>query len=128
METIQLNGKEYINKDDVEKYYIDKIDLERDYILKNSVENPNVDKMVVNLTDENSIMGMGSVKLTGDWKTVKIDISYLETAIKALKLISYKEKRATITVAVAPNYPLCLGDIKESNFSGIIIAPRVDND
>ena len=78
--------------------------------------------------DEANVMGMGSCKLNGDWKVVKISVDYLERAIKALKLITYDKSRESLVIAVSKDYPLCLGDIKGNKFSGIVIAPRIDNE
>lgn len=118
MDTIQLNGKEYINKADVEQ----------EYVLKNSVEKQRFEDLSLNLTDEANVMGMGSCKLVGDWKVVKISIDYLEKSIKALKLMTCDKKRESLVIAISKDYPLCIGDIKQDKFSGIIIAPRLDSE
>jgi len=128
MDTIQLNGKDYVNKADVEQEYIKRTSIEEEYVLKNSVEKQRFEDLAINLTDEATVMGMGSCKLAGDWKVVKISIDYLERAIKALKLMTYDKKREAVVIAVSKDYPLCLGDIKQDKFSGIIIAPRVESE
>jgi hypothetical protein len=72
------------------------------------------------------IMGMGSVKLTGDWKAVKVSVEYLENALKSLKALSTtKEPRHSVVLVIANNMPLGVGDISEgNNFAGVLIAPR----
>jgi hypothetical protein len=128
METIKLNGEDYIKQSLIEKEYVLRSELDKDYVLKSSVDKVKFEDLAINLTDEATAMGMGSCVLSGNWKTVKVSIDYLEKAIKALRLMTYDKKRESLYLAVTKDYPLCLGDIKGDKFSGIIIAPRIDSD
>ena len=110
VKTIKIDGEEYIRKSDIE-------DAKK--------EKTNLEKATINLLDENYIMGMGSCELTGDWKVLWVGIPYLKKALKIVEMLSYKEKREDIKLCIAPDKPLCIGDIKGNKFSGIMIAPRI---
>lgn len=116
METIQINGIDYIKKDDVEK----------EYKKNEDVNKPNFKEVGLHLLDNCGIMAMGNVKLDGKWSVVKVTIAYLEKSLKIMKLMETNKERDSITIAVGTDYPLCIGEINDNNmFSGVVIAPRV---
>jgi len=119
MEEIEINGQKYILKEDIEKKYI----------LKNKIEkytkNPKIKEIDFCMNKSNTI-AIGSVKLEGDWKVVKIDISYLEKAIKVHKSLE-KENRG-LSVALTNDNVFIIGnfDKEKQTIAGVFIAPRTE--
>ena len=118
--------KEYVRISEIEKNYVKRVDFEKDYVKKTDVEKPKFEDLVVCLTDEAIVMGMGSCRLSGDWRLVKVSIEYLDRALSAIKSMTCGKKRDSVVIAVANDYPLCLGDVKDGKFSGVVIAPRIE--
>ncbi len=84
----------------------------------------------VNMSDEAGVIGIGSLELKGDWQLVKVSIQFLKQAIKILENVTYKGKRESVIMAIATDFPLCIGDVKNGEnreFSGVMIAPRVED-
>jgi len=108
MKTITVDGTEYVSKKDYDNKLIieEKIKISKPYLIH-----------------EDLILGVGSSKLTGEWIRVKIDIVYLEQAIRILKQIGVD----VIDLCFTTDCPLCLGEVdKMGKFAGVMIAPRID--
>ena len=112
MEELKVNEKVYVLKDDIENEY------------KRRMSETKMADIHLYEVDNTNVMALGSVKLEGDWKASKISISYLEKAIQILKMMGEE----SITIAWTTERPVCLGQMKNRVISGVVIAPRVDND
>lgn len=117
MKETTIDGKTYVLKEDISKEYAKKAQGQ-----KVEFRAP-----IIHLVDECGVMGMGSVELLGDWKKVCVSIEYLTKAIKIVEMMSFgkNSKRKTLVLAMAPDYPLCLGEIRDNKFSGVVIAPVI---
>jgi len=78
------------------------------------------------LMDAANVMAMGSCNMTGDWVETKIDFNYLESIIKAFKVLGIKE---SISLVWSKDLPVGIGRVNdEGSFNGIILAPRVESE
>ena len=120
MKTMTLNGKEYVLKEDIEKEYVKKSDVETD----------NFSKPIVPMTDEANVLGLGSVKLGGNYQAVTVSIALLKRCISIVEQVHYSDKmtdkRDKVTLCICKDMPLCVGDIIGNDFGGAILAPRVE--
>lgn len=108
MEEIEVNGKKYILKEDIEKEFVKK---------------ENKFSVIDISTDDSAVMGFGSAELQGEWIRSRIAVDYLENAVKCFKEL----KIESVDVVFTKEYPVVFGRIKNNRVSGIIIAPRIEN-
>jgi len=117
MKTINIDGKEYVLKADVEK----ELEKVKQKDTKFHVVKP------YGLCDDNHVIAMGTAQLDSNTKAVMIGYDYLICAAKILKEIGCEY----VTIAiVSEETPLIIGhEIDEKNrLSGLLIAPRIKND
>jgi len=85
-------------------------------------------KLVYNVaeTDELSIAGIGTVKLGGYSVITRVPLKELQKAVNILKILHKGEDEPAVDVAIAEDYPLCLGTFNKKNnaLAGVLIAPR----
>jgi hypothetical protein len=113
MKTINIDGKEYVLKSDVDKK------------LKESKTKFHVIRPY-GITDPAHVMAMGTVKLGSKARAVLLSFDYLVHAIKALKEFQCDQ---VVLAIVSEEHPLVIGrEIDEDNrLSGIVIAPRIES-
>lgn len=123
MEKINLNKKEYVES---KAYY----DLENKYkaLLKSKKKNSESSAIKLNCFyfDNNKTLAVGNVSFKGKWISTKLDISYLERIVKALKNLNY----TSVSIVFSQDNPVVFGDLDKNKkeASGIILAPMVDKD
>jgi len=81
-------------------------------------------------TDECVIAGIGAFELKGYSVVMSVSLDYLKRAIKMIEILHKGEKDVSIDIAIAEDYPLIIGKYNKKNrkMSGIVIAPRVENE
>lgn len=118
MKTINVDGKEYVLKADVEK----ELEKAKQKEQKFSVIKP------YGLCDPDHVMAMGTVQLGSNGvKATRVSYDYLNHAIKIIKEIGCDY----VTLAIVDeDLPLIIGrEIDEDNkLSGIVMAPRIKNE
>jgi len=115
MEEIDLNGQIYYLKEDVERYYSKKSELLF----------PKFDAKV-HLCDACNVIAIGNVTINDNWRATKVSLELLRRAVKIVDELRTDE--GSVTVAITKDYPLLMGAVKDSEFSGVVIAPRVSNE
>lgn len=131
METIQLNGKEYVLKEDYEQ----DIRLKNDKIteLGSKPNSPLKTIYTLGLMDESNIMAIGSVQLGPEYKVVRITLDYVEKILNGINSMYDKKNKQVsrcIDIAVATDKPCVFGlrDKDKKSIDGFMLAPRIDND
>lgn len=154
METITLNGIDYITKEQ----YVEQ--ATKFFTEINELSNKNiqltVDKQMIQklegeigrLNDENKMLkrntntnlkefqfssdntfGIGAVELKGDWFSCGISLELLENAITVFKAL---KKQAVTLFFADKETPLIMGELdmceKKSIVKGVVIAPRIENE
>lgn len=112
MKTIIVDGEEYVLKKEV---------------LKSST--PIL--LTPALMNKEQVVAIGNARINNKYSVVKIEIKYLEAAIKTLKAFDANNKRIYVGICNGgerSDRPLCVGWLKEGTdeFSGVFIAPIVD--
>ena len=118
MKEINVDGEMYILKKDVEKLYTRNTEIK-----KQNLEG--FKHMKVHFVDNCSVMGLGSFKLINNWNVTKISLDLLKRSIKIAENLLQDDEQS-IVIACSTDKPLCIGAIKKEEFSGVIIAPRVE--
>lgn len=77
-------------------------------------------------TDELEIMGIGTARLKGYSVITRVPLKELQKAINILKALHSDEENPAVDIAIADDYPLCLGTFNKKNntIAGVLIAPR----
>jgi hypothetical protein len=119
MRTINVDGKEYVLREDMESELRKGVKSEFRVLSKDFT-----------LLDECNILGVGSFQLSSGYVTTKLSTEYLERVIKCLKAMSMnQEGLETIDIAWAEGYPAIIGRRNDKGeMSGFIIAPRIERD
>jgi hypothetical protein len=116
--TINVNGKEYILKEDVEKYHKKKKSK------KNKIYN--INSMLV---DEDKVMAVGTFKVNSSCVLTSISTRYLDRVIKCLKEIAGTRSKdpVLIDIAFGKDKPVMFGryNMKTKEIGGFVIAPDV---
>ena len=76
------------------------------------------------LTDSLAITGIGTMQIQKNYTTVKIDLKHLKKAIRIVE----EMRQDYITLAIAKDMPLIIGSLKDDEISGVVIAPRIDEE
>ena len=122
METIELNGKKYV---DIEEYNNLKYDY--DEFQKRPREAPRFNLIQKQLPiDPCNIIAISTVELGGDWFYSRYTLSYIKKAIRALDAFDVEN----VDIVCSKDYPICFGRIEKdgNKVTGIIIAPRVETE
>jgi hypothetical protein len=119
METITINGKEYVSKQDYDNKPSGNSEPKLSFDLK------------AVLMDEANVLGVGSAKVGSQCIHVRLSTEYIERVIKCLKDMSLDKKGLeSVDLVWADDYPVVIGryDEKTKYVSGFILAPRVGID
>lgn len=76
------------------------------------------------LTDSRAITGIGTMTIQKNYTTVNIDLAYLKKAIRFMEEL----ERDEVTLAIGKDMPLIIGKKEGDEISGIIIAPKIDEE
>ena len=76
------------------------------------------------LIDPHAITGIGTMQIQKNYTTVKIDLKYLKKAIRIVEELETEH----ITLAIAKNMPLIIGQKEGDEISGVIIALIIDEE
>lgn len=119
MKTINIDGKEYVLKEDVDAEL--KAGKQTEFHAINSSDSI--------LMDEAMVLGVGCFQLDSQMVVTKISTEYLEKVVKCLKTMSlHKEGLETIVLAWGRAQPAIIGTLnKKGEIGGFIIAPRVES-
>ncbi len=85
-----------------------------------------IDDINLDLSREPKIIAIGNAKLIGNWNKANINIDLIQDMIKIVKILDADKK--SISIYVAKDMPICFGEDKENIFSGVIIAPRIEEE
>lgn len=78
------------------------------------------------LLDPSHVMGLGTVVIDKSYSISWFDIDYLKKAIQIIETIN--PNATAICFAVSKDMPIIIGEKKEDKVSGVIIAPRLEED
>jgi hypothetical protein len=117
MKTINIDGKDYVLKEDADNELKNAKKQEFKILSENSV-----------MMDEANVLGIGAFQLSSDCVATRISVEYLEKVIKCLKTMSLrKEGLETIEIAWAKDFPAIIGTRNDKGLiSGFVIAPRIE--
>ena len=126
---IKIDKKEYIEY----KAYNDLQKKHEELQRNENAQGDKLEELKVKYMDEASVMGIGSFKPKGEWIQCKVSIQLLMNALNSLSWITCNAKSnkdRSISFIFSNNHPLLLGEIDKNSgeASGIILAPRVDNE
>jgi len=113
MEEIEVNGKVYVLKADIEK---EKGKFPKLTLLSKEM-----------LLDEANVLGVGTVQVGEEYHSVRLSTKYLEKIITTLKQLSFsKGGLESIDIVWAKDYPCIIGRLgQEGKVSGFILAPKI---
>ncbi len=124
---IELNNTKYIEL----KYHEKALEsLKRDNRELKNKKDPK-EEWSINMVDEAMCLGIGSIKLKDGIRFYsRISLAYLKQAINICEKVTSCKKRESVVLGIGQDFPLLVGDIKEEEkeFSGVIIAPRIDEE
>lgn len=129
METIEVNGKKYVNYEEYER-----LQESNGELLKKQDSTFRLMERQA-LMDEANVMAITIAELKGEWFASHYSIEFLEKALKIIRLLSIfpeskKNKNQSVDIVCSKDYPLMIGRLNRENgrVTGICIAPRVLED
>ena len=108
MEEIEVNGKKYVLKEDIEK---------------EDVRKENKLTMINGVMEASNVSALGAVTLKGEWVKTRVAVNYLGKAVGSFEKMGIE----SVDIVFTKDMPVILGRIDNDIASGIIIAPRIEN-